>query len=73
MCKVVAYLVTDVMLVISLYLILYQFYCHFYIGTEFKTTNFLVTSTHLPSSFLSSLSGYIVSTTPIDALGKTNQ
>ena len=50
MCKVVAYIVTDVMLVISLSLACSQFYYQFYIETESKTLYHLTGSTHLPSS-----------------------
>ena len=50
MCKVVGYLVIDVMIVIS--------FCHYYLD---QTPYTLTSSTHLP---LTSLSGPIVTSTP---------
>ena len=41
----------------------YQFYYHFYMYIESKTPYHLTSSTHLPTSFSSSLSGSII--TPI--------
>ena len=70
MCKVVAYLVTDVVFGIGLSFISYQFYCYFYVYTEFVTTSPLISSTDLPTSLLSSLSGSIVSPTLTDTFGK---
>ena len=70
MCKVVAYLVTDVMIGINLSFISYQFYCYFYVYTEFVTTSPLISSTDLTTSLLCSLSCSIVSPTPTDTFGK---
>ena len=76
MCKIVAYVVTDVMLVISLSLIWYnnyQFYYHFYIDTESKTPYHLTNCIHLPANFPSSLSGSIVRPTHTVIQGKWAQ
>ena len=70
MCKVVTYIVTDAMLVISLSLACSQFYYQFYIETESKTLYHLTGSTHLQASFSSFSSGSIVTPTPTVTLGK---
>ena len=69
MCKVVAYLVTNMMPGISVSYISFQFYCRLYIVKEFTTPDFL--TTHLLASFPSSLSGYLISPTPGNALSNT--
>ena len=73
MCKVVTYIVSDVMIVISLSLTWYnnyQIYYHFYMYIESKTPYPLTSSTHLPTSFLSSSSGSIITPTPNITQGK---
>ena len=70
MCKVVTYVVTDIMIEISLSLACYnnnEFYCHCYLDKEYKTLYPLTTSSHLPAIFLS---GSIVTPTPTVTQGK---
>ena len=72
MCKVVAYVVTDVIFVISVSLIWYinyQFYYHLNVDTESKTSYPLTSSTHYAASFSSSSSS-IVTPTPTVTEGK---
>ena len=64
MCKVVAYLCTDVIRLSLKSLTSSQFYWYFYIDTESKSPYPLTSSTHLPTSSLFSLSGSIVTPTP---------
>ena len=71
MCKVVTYLVNDVMIVISSSLSSHQLYCHFYIDTKFVSSFLLTSNRDLLASSLSSLSGSIISLTPTDTIGKT--
>ena len=68
MYKVLAYLVTDVMIVISLSLTSYLFYCHFYLDTNVKTPSSLTSSTILPTR--SSSGGFIGTPTPTVYPGK---
>ena len=73
MCKVVAYVVTDVMIVINLSLTWYnnyQIYYHFYMYIESKTPYPLTSSTQSPASFSSSSKGFIVTPTPTVIEGK---
>ena len=68
---VIAYVVTDVMLVISLSdLIVITFITIFMLDTESKTPYPLTSSAHLPASLSSSLSGSIVTPTPTVTQGK---
>ena len=62
--KVVAYLVSDVIIVISLSLTSYEFNCYFHIDIKSKTSYPLTSSTHLPTISTSSLSSSIVTPTP---------
>ena len=69
----VPHVVNDMMFVFSLFLTWcnnYQFYYHFYVGTESKTPYPLTSSTYLPASFSSSSSGSIVTPTPTVTQGK---
>ena len=70
MCKVITYIVRYVMIVINLYLAWSQCYYYFYVGRESKTPYPLMSSTHLPTSLLSSSSGSIVTPTPTVTQGK---
>ena len=73
MCKVVEYVVNDVMFVISLSITWYknyQIYYHFNVDTESKTQYHLTSSTNLPASFSSSSKGFIVTPTPTVIEGK---
>ena len=73
MCKVVTYIVVDVMFIISLYLLSYnkyQFYYYFYVDTESKTPYILTSSINLPASFSSFSKEFIITTTPIVIEGK---
>ena len=65
MCKVVAYLVTDMMIMINLSLTSCQFYYYCYIDTESITLYPMISSAYLLTSFSSSLSGSIVTPTPV--------
>ena len=73
MCKVVTYIVVDVMFIISLYLLSYneyQFYYYFYVDTESKTPYILTSSINLPASFSSFSKEFIITTTPTVIEGK---
>ena len=71
MCKLVAYVVTDMMLVISLSdLVVIIFITIFMLDTESKSPYPLTSSGHLPPSFSSSSSGSIVTPTPTVTQGK---
>ena len=73
MCKVVTYIVIDVMFVISIYLLRYnkyQLYYHFNVDTESKTPYTLTSSLHLPASFSTFSKGFIVTPTPTVIEGK---
>ena len=73
MCKVVTYIVVDVMFIISLYLLSYnkyQFYYYFYVDTESKTPYILTSSINIPASFSSFSKEFIVTPTPTVIEGK---
>ena len=73
MCKVIEYVASDVMIVINLSLTWYNNYSinyHFYMYIESKTPYPLTSITHLPTSFLSSSNGSIVTPTPNITQGK---
>ena len=62
---IIPYLVTDVVIVTTLYLMSNQFNCHFYIDTESKTPYHLTHSTYLLTGSSSFLSGSRVTPTPV--------
>ena len=73
MCKVVPYIVVDVMFVISLHFLSYnkyQFYYHFNVDTKSKTPYLLTSSINLPASFSSFSKEFIITTTPTVIEGK---
>ena len=68
MCKVAAYLVTDVMIVINLSHNIN--FITIVIYTESKTPYSMINCTYLPTSSSSSISGSIVTSTPTVTPGK---
>ena len=71
MCKVVGYLVHDMIIVINLSLKSCQFYWYCYVDTESITLYPMLSSTHLLTSSSSSISGSINTPTPNVPLGKS--
>ena len=70
MCKVVVYVVTDVMLAIRLCIAYLKFITNFYVERESKTPYPLTSSTPLSASISLSSRDSIVTPTPAVPLGK---